>query len=88
MKTFDFYNISTQVTKSDDNFISGREDYVGYCERRRKAMGKNSVTGLKILGFVGMALGFGSTILSNIVSEKNMKLEVTKQVAEALKDQK
>lgn len=51
-------------------------------------MGKNSVTGLKILGFVGMALGFGSTILSNIVSEKNMKLEVTKQVAEALKDQK
>ena len=75
----------TQVTETDGNFISGRDDYVGYYERRQNAM-KGQV--LKILGFVGILLGFGSTIVSNIASEKTMKEEVAKEVAKALQQQK
>lgn len=43
-------------------------------------------TGLKILGIVGMVLGVGGTLISNIVSEKNMKQTVAEEVAKALSE--
>lgn len=66
------------MTKTDDKVISGREVNTDYYERGQKAMNK-----LKILGFIGMVLGFGGTIVTSIANEKTMKNEVAKQVAEA-----
>ena len=43
---------------------------------------------LKGLGFLATVIGFGATLLSNYVGEKNQEIQIDEKVAKALAEQK